>query len=122
MNLGSDRAYDAPASRVALCAFYGLGPSSVSKTYRVIALLERCAALGELPGFGIMALLDLAKRRRAGLSHARRLPNRAVGTNRQQSRGEIAVEVGKTMLILMLVALGIVALRYVLVLAYGVLH
>jgi hypothetical protein len=56
------------------------------------------------------------------LSHAQRLPNRAVGTNRQQSRGEIAVEVGKTMLILMLVALGVVALRYVLVLAYGVLH
>jgi hypothetical protein len=69
-----------------------------------------------------MALLDLAKRRPAGLSHARRLPNRAVGANRQQSRGEIAVEVGKTMLILMLVALGIVALRYILVLAYGVLH
>lgn len=69
-----------------------------------------------------MALLDLAKRRPAGLLHAQRLPNRTVGTNRQQSRGEIAVEVGKTMLILMLVALGIVALRYVLVLAYGVLH
>ena len=35
---------------------------------------------------------------------------------------DIAIEVGKTMLILMLVALGIVALRCVLILAYGVLH
>jgi hypothetical protein len=69
-----------------------------------------------------MALLDLTKPRPAGLSQAQPLPNRAVGANRQQSRGEIAVEVGKTMLILMLVALGIVALRYVLVLAHGVLH
>ena len=69
-----------------------------------------------------MALLDFARRRHAGLSDAQRLPDRATGVGRQQSRGEIAVEVGKTMLILVLIALGIVALRYVLVLAYGVLH
>jgi hypothetical protein len=87
----------------------------------VIAFLERVPRSASYRVW-IMALLDLAKRRPAGLSHAQRLPNRVVGTNRQQSRGEIAVEVGKTMFVLMLVALGIVALRYVLVLAYGVLH
>jgi hypothetical protein len=72
----------------------------------------------------IMASLEFARRRTrpAGPSLGPSLPNRAVGVGRQQSRGEIAVEVGKTMLILMLIALGIVALRYVLVLAYGVLH
>jgi hypothetical protein len=69
-----------------------------------------------------MALLDFASRRAAGLSNAQHPPTRAVGTSRQQSRVEAAVEVGKTMLILMLVALGIVALRYALVVAYGVLH
>ena len=69
-----------------------------------------------------MASLDFARRRPAGRSDAQRLPNRATGVGRQQSRGEIAVEVGKTMLILMLIALGVVALRYVLVLAYGFLH
>lgn len=37
-------------------------------------------------------------------------------------RGEIAVEVGKTILTLMLIGLGIVALRYVLVVAYVALH
>ena len=69
-----------------------------------------------------MALLDFSRRRPVGLSHAQRASNRAIGVGRQQSRLDIAIEVGKTMLILMLVALGIVALRCVLILAYGVLH
>ena len=69
-----------------------------------------------------MALLEFGRRRPVGLSHAQRAPNRAVGAGRQQSQLDIAIEVGKTMLILMLVALGIVALRCVLILAYGVLH
>jgi hypothetical protein len=69
-----------------------------------------------------MALLDFARRRPAGFSYAQRPPERAVRASRQPSRVEIAIEVGKTMLILMLIALSIVALRYVLVLAHGVLH
>jgi hypothetical protein len=41
---------------------------------------------------------------------------------RSQNRLENTVEVGKTMLVLTLVALGIVALRYMLVLADGILR
>jgi hypothetical protein len=69
-----------------------------------------------------MALLEFARRQHVGLSNAQRAPNRAVGAGRQQSRLDIAIEVSKTMLILMLVAFGIVALRCVLILAYGVLR
>ena len=71
-----------------------------------------------------MALLEFARRgtRAAGLPHGPNLANRTTGIGRQQTRGEIAVEVSKTMLMLLLIALGIVALRYVLVLAYGLLH
>ena len=71
-----------------------------------------------------MAVLEFRSRRSraAALSHAPRHPNRDTGGRRPQSRVEAGVEVGKTMLILMLIALGVVALRYVLVLAYGFLH
>ena len=60
-----------------------------------------------------MALLDFARRRPAGLLHRPSLSDRAAGVGRQQSRVEIAVEIGKTMLILVLIALSIVALREV---------
>ena len=69
-----------------------------------------------------MALLEFARRRPPAILDARPLPNRAVGGSRQQSRVEVAAEVGKTMLILMLIAFGIVALQYVLVFARGFLH
>ena len=69
-----------------------------------------------------MALLDFARRRPAGLSHAPSRSDRAAGVGRQQSRIEIVVEIGRTMLILMLIALSIVALRYVLVVAHSVVH
>ena len=69
-----------------------------------------------------MALLDFARRRPAGLSQAPNRSDRAAGVCRQQSRIEIAVEIGRTMLILMLIALSIVALRYVLVVAHSVVH
>jgi hypothetical protein len=68
-----------------------------------------------------MALPDLTKRWTAPLSQARRLPNRAGDAGRQQSRAEIVAEVGKTMLILILMGLGIVVLRYMLVLLHGFL-
>ena len=69
-----------------------------------------------------MARLDFARRRPSGFSHSPAVPDCPVLASPQQSRVEIAVEVGRTMLILMLIALFIVALRYVLVLAHGVVH
>jgi hypothetical protein len=69
-----------------------------------------------------MALLEFARRRPAGLSQAQILPGQAIGANRQPSRIEVAAEVGRTMLILILIAVGIVALRYVLVLAHSLVQ
>jgi hypothetical protein len=69
-----------------------------------------------------MSLPDFAKRQTVPLSPAQHLPNRAVDAGRQQSRAEIVAEVGKTMLILILMGLGIVVLRYVLVLLHGFLN
>jgi hypothetical protein len=53
------------------------------------------------------------------------MPDQRPGTSeygRPQTRLENAREVGRTMLILALIAIGIVALRYVLNIAYGFLH
>jgi hypothetical protein len=71
-----------------------------------------------------MALLEFARRRTGavGRSPTPSLPNGAAGLGRQQSRMEAAAEVGRTLLILMLVALSIVALRYALVLAHRLLQ
>ena len=71
-----------------------------------------------------MASLDVARRRTrtVGMSNASSPQNRAPGVGGQPSRVDNALDVGKTMLTLMLVALAIVALRYVLVLLDGVLH
>jgi hypothetical protein len=69
-----------------------------------------------------MASLEFARRRPASLSHAEHLPTRAFGADRSQSRLEYAIETGRTMLILMLVAAAIVGLRSVLVVAYGFLQ
>jgi hypothetical protein len=56
-----------------------------------------------------MALLDFANRRLAALVDAQRQATCAGGGCRQQSRGEIALGVGKTMLMLMLIAFCIMA-------------
>jgi len=50
--------------------------------------------------------------------------NRAIVTDKQQSssRLRMALEVGGTLLILMLIAVGILALRFLLVLAHGIFH
>jgi len=104
-----------------LCTLYSEDLSSVSKTYPLMVSLTGSRA-GRATEFGIMALLDFARRRPTDLSHAPGLPNRTIGASRQQSRVGIAVEVGKTILILMLIAVGIAALRCVLVVAHGVLH
>ncbi|MBV8119623.1 MAG: hypothetical protein JO081_06775 [Alphaproteobacteria bacterium] len=68
-----------------------------------------------------MATVEATSRRirAAAVSHT---PDQRHGANefrRPQTRLENACEVGRTMLILGLIAVGIVALRYVLVIAYG---
>jgi hypothetical protein len=73
----------------------------------------------------IMALLESTSHRtRAGaVSHEVNQPDRFPGTGkRRQAWLENLREVGGTMLTLMLVAIGIVVLRYLLVFAYGLLH
>ena len=71
-----------------------------------------------------MASLDVASDRVASLSHAASPANRAIASDKQQtgSRLRMALEVGGTLLILMLIAVGILALRFLLVLAHGVFH
>jgi hypothetical protein len=56
------------------------------------------------------------------VSEASSSPDRITATRRPQSRRENAIETGKTLLILVLLGLGIVALQYVLVFARGLLH
>jgi len=48
--------------------------------------------------------------------------NRAIGAHRQRRRPGMAVEIGWTLLVLMLIAIGILALRFVLVVAHGVVQ
>src|SRR6266436_9183977 len=67
-----------------------------------------------------MAVLNFARGRAAGLSRGPILVNRAIGVNHKQSRLRTALEVGGTLLVLMLIAVGILALRLALVLAHGV--
>jgi hypothetical protein len=71
-----------------------------------------------------MASLDVASGRIAGLSQAPGPANRVIATDKQQTtcRLRIALEVGGTLLVLMLMAISILALRFVLVLAHGILH
>ena len=71
-----------------------------------------------------MALLESTSRRTraAALSSEENQPNRLPGVRRKQTGLENAREVATTMLILVLIAFGIVALRYLLVLAYGFLR
>jgi hypothetical protein len=71
-----------------------------------------------------MAALEFTSRRTraAGVSDASRPPDLSTATRRPQSRRENAIETGKTLLILVLLGLGIVALQYVLVFVRGLLH
>jgi hypothetical protein len=68
-----------------------------------------------------MASMEFAGRRTrtTGLPPMPGPSNRATAVGRQQSR---AVEVAKAILILTLIALGVVALRFVIVVAYGFLQ
>ena len=69
-----------------------------------------------------MAVLDLARARAAGASQSPDLADRATRSSRQPKRSRIAAEAGRTLLVLMLIALGVLALRFGLVLAHGFLH
>jgi hypothetical protein len=72
-----------------------------------------------------MALLESTSRRTRAAAVARAVsqPNHiSEAQNPRQSRLENFREVGNTMLTLILVAIGIVVLRYLLVVAYGLLH
>jgi hypothetical protein len=71
-----------------------------------------------------MALLESTSRqtRAAAMAPDVTPPKRSARVERPQSRWENIREVGNTMLALMLVAIGIVVLRYLLVIAHGLLH
>jgi hypothetical protein len=72
-----------------------------------------------------MALLESTSRRTraAAIAPAVSPPERFAGAGKApQSWRENLREVGNTMLALMLVAIGIVILRYLLVVAHGLLH
>jgi hypothetical protein len=69
-----------------------------------------------------MAVLDFARGPAARASQAPTPADRAIGAARHPRRLRIAVEIGGTLLVLMLIALAVLALRLVLVLAHGFLH
>jgi hypothetical protein len=71
-----------------------------------------------------MATVEATSRRirAAAVSHMSDRPPDASEFRRPQTRLENAREVGRTMLILGMIAIGIVALRYVLNIGYGFLH
>ena len=69
-----------------------------------------------------MAVSDFARGRVVCQPQMASPANRAIGPDRQQRRSRNAVEIGWTLLVLMLIALGILALRFVLVLAHGIVQ
>ncbi|HKM72092.1 MAG TPA: hypothetical protein VJX94_18880 [Stellaceae bacterium] len=69
-----------------------------------------------------MAVLDFARGRVACQPQMAGSANRAIGAHRQRRRPGMAVEIGWTLLVLMLIAIGILALRFVLVVAHGVVQ
>ena len=69
-----------------------------------------------------MAVLDFARGRAARPSQTLTPAKRSIGADRQSTRLRITVEIGGTLLVLMLIALGVLALRFVLVLADGFLR
>jgi hypothetical protein len=68
-----------------------------------------------------MAILDVARGQAAGPSQSASAANRATG-DRQARRFRSAVEIGGTLVALMLIAVGVLALRFILVLAHGVVQ
>jgi hypothetical protein len=69
-----------------------------------------------------MAVQDFARGRAAWPSQPPSPANRAIGSSRQPRPLRIAVEIGGTLFALMLIALGVLALRFALVLAHGFVH
>jgi hypothetical protein len=69
-----------------------------------------------------MAVLDFPNDRDLDALRAPTPDKRAIGTSRQPRRLRGAAGIGKTLLVLMPLALGVLAFRFVLVLAHGFLH
>ncbi|HEY4836066.1 MAG TPA: hypothetical protein VII07_15490 [Bradyrhizobium sp.] len=66
-----------------------------------------------------MAVLDVARGREVCRPQSTSAANRATG-DRQPRRLRSAVEIGGTLVALMLIAVSVLALRFILVLAHGV--
>lgn len=69
-----------------------------------------------------MAVLDFPRDRAACLSRTLAPATRLIEVSGRRARSRIVVEFGGTLLVLMLIALGVAALRFTLVLAHGLLH
>ena len=68
-----------------------------------------------------MAVLDVARGRAVCRPQSTSAANRATGDQRAR-RLRSAVEIGGTFVVLMLIAVGVLALRFILVLAHGVVQ
>jgi hypothetical protein len=68
-----------------------------------------------------MAVTDVSHRERSALPSTRTLPNDVIGCSKAAPRRNLA-EVARTMLTLLVIAAGVVALRYALAAAYALLH
>lgn len=69
-----------------------------------------------------MAVLDFARGRAAYPSPTPSPADRSISASRQPRRLRIGVEIGGTFFALMLIAVGVLALRFALVLAHGLVH
>jgi hypothetical protein len=69
-----------------------------------------------------MAALDFARGKPASTLQAPALANPARGAFRPLRGSQFAIQIGGTFLALLLIALGVLAFRFVLVLAHGFLH
>ena len=69
-----------------------------------------------------MAVQDFARGRAAWPSQPPSPANRAIGSSRQPRPLRIAVGVGETLVVLTPIALGVLVLRFALVLAHGFIH
>jgi hypothetical protein len=69
-----------------------------------------------------MTVLDLGRRQAGDLPKTRSPATRTIGSDEQQSRLHAAIEVAGTLLVLTLIGVGILALRFALVFAHGLLQ
>jgi hypothetical protein len=69
-----------------------------------------------------MIALDFTEGRAVCRSQPEIVANYETGTPREPRRSRMALEIGATFLALILIALGVLAARFVLVLAYGIPH